>query len=169
MNDNWWYAAQHSGLMEIYNHSLDHDHNSISGPVSDSDAHFVSTAPFAAGVFVAAGGYSSGIWNGQGNFQSINNFNAANAEIVLSGQYIASKIGVHPDLFAYPYGRHPEYLVNTFFPTYPNLHQIYAAFGTDAVYVTRSSNRYLMGRFVRSRDWHDAAGLKEILSPPPGC
>jgi hypothetical protein len=169
LSDEWWYAAHHSGLMEIYNHSLDHDHTTIQGPILDSEPHFVANPPFTQGVNISAGGYYNGIWAGQGNFQSIMNFNAAYAEVILAGEYIEDKIGVHPDLFAYPYGGYTAYLANTFFPTFPALHTTYAAFGTDPVYVTRTSNRYTLGRFVRGRDWNNAAELEQILNPPPGC
>lgn len=164
MTDEWWYDAHHSGLMEIYNHSADHDHDSIVGPIRETSNYFTMRWIQPGFVSIAAGGYSTGNWNGQGDFQGITSFKSATVEVQLSGNYIKSKIGMYPDLFAYPYGGYTPYLVDKYFPKYSNRHQTYAAFSGDPVYVNRSSNRWTLGRFVRNRDWTTQSQLIGILN-----
>ncbi|ABA57966.1 Polysaccharide deacetylase [Nitrosococcus oceani ATCC 19707] len=161
MTDEWWNAAQQSGLMEIYNHSTDHDHNAIQGPILEPNTHFSKGQ--RTGVFLAVGGYKNGNWNGAADFSRTSTYETADAEVRGAANYISSKIGVWPDLFAYPYGGYTSYLVYTYFPNFWSEHQTYAAFSTDPLYVTRSSNRFALGRFVRGRDWSDGAGLQQIL------
>jgi hypothetical protein len=101
MSESWWHEAQSSSIMEIYNHSTDHDHNTIQGPITDPA---LSSLPslFPDGVKIAASGYHSNNWIGQQNFQNVGNYNAAAAEIVAAANYIESKIRRIPRLICLP-------------------------------------------------------------------
>lgn len=165
MTDDWWYDAQNSGLMEIYNHSADHDHTSITSQVYEPDTHFSLPSHGRVGTYLAVRGYHlDGDWTGQGTFLDTTSYFISDAEVRGSANYIANEIGVWPDLFAYPYGGYTPYLVNDYFPSFPGEHNTYAAFSTNPNYVTRSSNRYTLGRFVRGRDWTSSSGLIQILT-----
>jgi hypothetical protein len=181
VTDQWWPMADSSNLMSIYNHSTDHDHHNILGtsgdhkPIIETHPTFVDPVLFPEGVRLVGGGYYDGNWDGMGGldtavhpqarFLRIRNLTSARAEILMTGRYIEKKIGRHADIFAYPYGRVTEYLRDTYFPDYFAEHGIYAAYATGSNYVTRSSNRYALGRFTRSPvgDWNDKEGLKKIL------
>lgn len=155
-NDSWWFAAQNSGFMEIYNHSVDHDHNTIHGPLWDGDLY----AYLAVGGDIYNGG--DGNMNGTQNFDRINNHDLNYIEIVHSATYIYNKIGVWPDLFAYPYGHASDYTKQTFFPNYASEHQTYAAFCEYDTYVARGHS----GRWCIPRFSHRSAG--NPLGSPPG-
>jgi hypothetical protein len=73
-------------------------------------------------------------------------------EIVPSAAYIQSKTGAWPDLFAYPNGA-ASTGIQTYFANYPSEHGTMAAFTTEPNYVTRSSSRYLLPRFVYGGAW----------------
>jgi len=159
MNDSWWAAANASGLIEIYNHSADHDHITLtSGPYWDPDLS--TNIPIL--------GYSSSpSWSGGGNFLGIDNYESSTREIVNSSSYIATKIGAMPDLFAYPNGNASNYLRYTYFPYYTSEHHTYAAYSTVPTYVTRSSERYFMPRISHFTDWTTPAQLSAILDGAP--
>jgi hypothetical protein len=142
-SSSWWSAAQSSGIMEIYNHSQDHDHPDITTQYYD---------PFLQN-YIAVGGYGDGMWAGQGNFYRIDTYNEADMEVRKAAAYIYGIIGVWPDLFAYPFGQASSYLVNTYFPTYGSEHQTYGAYCLGSAYATRSSNRYCIPRFTYNNDW----------------
>lgn len=186
MNDHWWAEANASGIMEIYNHSADHDHQTIIGPIWEP----------ALGVYLVCGGYggdadacySQGVWRGCGdnppfglpNFLRIDRYNEALCAVTKSAQYIHSKIyPAWPDLFAYPYGGASSYLRNTYFPIYQSQHQTLAAFGGEVSttnrslnYVTRSQNRWFLPRFIHRRTdgitgWSSTQQLIQILQGAP--
>lgn len=155
MNDWWWASANESGFMEIYNHSLDHDLSVIQGgPFYDFDA----------GAYVPAGWYSDQIGSGMSNFYRINNYDSSNAAVAISANFIRSKIGGWPDLFAYPFGHVSGYLRDIYFPNFYSQHRTFAAFSTEGAYVTRSSNRYSMGRFGNQDKWRTPSEFRAILS-----
>ena len=161
--DDWWYSAQNSGLMEIYNHSADHDHESIHGPIADN----------AIGAYIAVGGYVDLNWNGIGNaagtgFMRIGNdpdgsTTSATLEVRNSAQYIYSKIGVWPDLFAYPYGNASANL-QAYFANHVPEHQTYAAYSTSGNYVYRGASRWYLGRFVYKANWSTPEMFMSILN-----
>lgn len=155
--DSWWYTAQHSGLMEIYNHSADHDHDAITTQVIDYDFY---------GNLIRVGGAYTGH-----NFARIASPSEAGVEVAESAAYISSKIGgAWPDLFAYPFGQYSPYLLDTYFPQNYSAHQTYAAFclGLDtAMKEFYGGKRYCIPRI----SWRDSWGrwgddyLIKILDP----
>lgn len=168
MSDYWWSAANSSGFMEIYNHSADHDHSSVKGPIHDVNI----------GGSLPIGGYGDGNWVGQLDFSRINTYTEAQYEIAKSASYIAGKIApAWPDLFAYPFGHASCYLVNTYFPNYWAQHQTFAAFNTeiqpnpkpgtcppDGNYVKRGQNRFNLPRITHGYSWSTPSGLLNILN-----
>jgi hypothetical protein len=162
MHDTWWAAANSSGLAEIYNHSADHDANSIQIQHWDSDL----------GMYIAVGGYGDGNWAGTNWFYRIDTQLEATYEVVNSAAYISSKTGAWPDLFAYPFGHASTYMKGTFFPNNVASNGTYAAFcieqaTTTLTYVTRSSDPYCLGRFTRGVSWTTPSGFAAILSGAP--
>ncbi len=165
LDEAWWYSAQNSGVMEVYNHSVDHDHESIYGPLYDPYMNYI-TLVIAGNV--ALGG--DGNYTGQGlegHFARINNHDLSYAEVVNAASYIGGKIGVWPDLFAYPYGNPNSYMTNTFFPSYWSEHMTYAAFCQQEQYATRMSSRYCIPRITHKVSWNSTGGLQSILSTAP--
>ncbi|MEW6735414.1 MAG: polysaccharide deacetylase family protein [Acidobacteriota bacterium] len=164
MTDEWWAAANSSGIMEIYNHSTDHDHESIHGQYGPS---FPAAFDSSLGIYIPVAGYGMDAYNwvGRNNFFRIDSYLEANYEIARSAQYISSKIGVWPDLFAYPFGHEVPYLINDYFPNYPGEHQTLAAFCCGDSFVTRNSSRYCLPRFSHGSPggWTTPAGLVSIL------
>lgn len=157
LSDSWWASAQTSGIMEVYNHGTDHDHSSITSQQWD---------PFMS-VYVPVAGYGDTQWWGQDNYNRIDSYQEADYSIRKAAAYISGKIGLWPDLFAYPYGHASSYLVNTYFPTYASQHGTYAAFCLTDQYATRSSNRYCIPRFTYLSGWSSSAGFSSILSGAP--
>jgi Polysaccharide deacetylase len=159
MNDSWWASANASGIMEIYNHSADHDHGTLYGPFWDWD---LST-------YIPVRGYATvGNWTGANEFWRIDNYESSKRAVTASAAYIATKIGpAWPDLFAYPFGHASTYLRYTYFPNYASEHQTLAAFSTQPTYVTRSSERYFLGRYGYGADWTTPAQLSAILDGAP--
>ena len=150
MNHNWWPSAAAHPLLEVQNHSLDHDHNSI--PDGAYDEYL--------GVDLTAGG-------GKGQMTSLRIDTAEeNALYVdLAASYIWHKTAAGPDLFAYPFGPASEYSRTEYFP---GQRDTVGAFCGSGGYVTRDSDPYCLPRFVHRSSpqyggWRDAAELKEIL------
>jgi hypothetical protein len=158
--DDWWYAAQNSGIMEIYNHSADHDHDAITEKVFDA----------ALQIYLAVGGNVDQNWKGEGHpggFRRIGmdtdgTTKTSTYEVVKAAQYIQSKIGVYPDLFAFPYGGHSTGL-DTYFQTRAAEHNTYAAFSTSGQYVRRGSAPYNLGRFVNQDHWSSRQQMESLL------
>ncbi len=185
IRDNWWYDAQASGFMEIYNHGADHDALSITAMTAEP--------AFGSGIYLAIGGYGdnsrsglpagtclspdpstgSTVWQGYNCFFRVNNFTSAHHQVVDSARYIYGKTGVWPDLFAYPFGQASIYMATNYFPNNVSDHATYAAFcteynsvyGATTTYVSRSSPRYCLGRFTHQYSWATTAGLATILPP----
>ena len=156
MNDNWWSSAHYHPLLEVYNHSLDHDHNAI--PADTYDEHIE--------VELTAGG-------GQGQMTSrrIDTHAKNDLYVALAAEYITARIGMWPDLFAYPFGPASTYAVQDYFPRYAHEHGTVAAFCTDGGanrYVTLQSDPFCLPRFVHRSSpafggWRDADELRAIL------
>lgn len=161
LRSDWWSSAQTSGIMEIYNHSLDHDHSAITSQQWD---------PFVQS-YIAVGGYGDGNWAGTNSFERIDSYVEADAEVRKAAAYIQGEIGVWPDLFAYPEGHHSDYILNTYFPTYTSEHQTYAAFCLGDTYASRSSPRYCIPRFTFNSAWgrahNDSDTIMSILNGAP--
>ncbi len=136
--DSWWRRAISSGLMEIGNHSWDHNHDSLTGP-----------------------SYSG---SRRGTFCVISTKELADLQIRKSSEWLhQSAPNPGAFLFAYPYGESNAYLRDTYLPTYGRELGVAAAFGTDAKYFDGESSVWNIPRFVCGRDWSDPAGLEAIL------
>jgi len=162
--DDWWAAANQSGFMEIHNHSIDHDMLEVTERTTD---------PVIGVDLVAAGYGTTGDWVGHGNWNKIDNYLSSQVEISYAASYINLKIApAWPDLFAYPFygpcGRFEcspgQTAVIDYLQNFQNEHGLLAAFTTKPEYVSRGSNRWMMGRFGWQADWTSSSGLQSILN-----
>ena len=178
LTDDWWSAANESGVMEVYNHGADHDHPDINDGNGDGKPDGIPAFnPYFwdqnLGIYVAIGAGPGG-GSGTANFARIDDYREADAEIRRSAAYIASRIApAWPDLFAYPYGQFSSYLAQTYFPQRQSEHRTVAAFrtGTGSFagnYLKRTTNRWKIPRFTHGaaapNGWSDSAGLIAILN-----
>ena len=153
-NDNWWYAAQNSGLMEIYNHSTDHDVDATPGyPLWDAGIN----------AYVPVGGYADGYWDGLSNFSRAANSTVAQLEVVNAANYIGGMTGAYPDLFALPFGIRNTGLEN-WFANNQSLHNTLAAFGAPGGYLSRNSERWNLPRLVHNLAWHSPEDFSALLT-----
>lgn len=151
LDDDWWREVQDSGLMEIGNHSADHDHPCINQPVWDSDLL----------TWLRIGSVVDESWNRpDGDFTRINSLNTAFAEIQLSARYIASKTGRWPTLVAYPYGEVSEYLKEYLRSPASG---VYAAFCTTGEAATQKSDRYCLPALSFYVGWRTEEEFIEIV------
>lgn len=151
MQENWWPSANNHPLMEVQNHGLDHDHNSIPAGVYDEKMD----------IYLPAGGGDP-----QMTSMRIDTLEESLDYVQAAGEYISNRIGMGTDLFAYPFGPASDYMINTYMPVHDNL--TVAAFCTEEEYVTRDSNPYCLGRFVHRSlpiygGWQTAEQLRMIL------
>jgi hypothetical protein len=136
--DDWWPEAARSGVLGIGNHSWDHTHTSLD-VIAQRDQR-------------------------KGTFLGIDNLNDADAQIGRSEEYIRSRTGgLSTGLFAYPYGEAPDYLVDEYFPNFPERHHQVAAFTTAGEYVESGGNRWKIPRFMCGAHWKTPDELEKIL------
>lgn len=138
MRDVWWREADRTGLLGIENHSWDHNHADVSR-VCQRD-------------------------NRKGDFGLIDTYAECDAELRQAGEYIESKIGRRPGLFAYPFGQGSDYLRHEYLPGFQHEHGLQAAFSTEPGYVGQDTSPWWVPRFICARDWHDPDSLREILT-----
>ena len=183
LHDSWWASAQAEGVIEIQNHSADHDSSAIHGPLGEYDPAF-------GGVPIAMGGLYDGNWTGADSFCRIGQPGiydpdgtiSAYREIVLAANYIQSKTGVRPDLFSNPVGGLSTGL-KSYLQNYASQHGVYAAFPLTGQYVQRGAHsRYEIPRFSKGTaskpiDWYSSefallallnGGGREVPTAPPG-
>ena len=123
MTDDWWAAAARSGLFGIENHSWDHNHPEVS---------WVCEAEQRAG-----------------DFGRIDSYAECRSEIQQAATFIHAQIKpAWPSLLAYPWGQASPYLRETYLPAHQTAHRMRAAFGANAGYVSASSSRWALPRFV---------------------
>ena len=138
MTDDWWAAAAQSGLFGIENHSWDHNHPDIS---------WVCAAEQRAG-----------------DFGQIDSYAECRSEIQQAATFIHAKIRpAWPGLLAYPWGQSSGYLRETYLPAAQTAHRMRAAFKADDDYITASSSRWALPRFVCGSGWTTPAELGAIL------
>lgn len=157
-NDNWWGAAQNSPYMEVYNHGTDHDHKTIQECIYDP----------LLDVDVPVAAYADGVCQGAMNPGRINNYASNTAHITAAAKYIASRIGVWPDLFAHPMGYASDYTINEYLPNFWHEHMTTAAFCIDKAtweqtYVKKTSPIYCLPRFTYGHSFNDVAQAITIL------
>jgi len=136
--DEWWRAAQNSGLMSIENHSWDHNH----GVLENKNIH-------------------------DDSFEAIDNEVDCDRQLKQSQDFICQffRCEHQAKYFAYPYGNYSQYLRFDYLPSQGTDLGLLAAFTTEAKHVTQQSDRWAMPRYVCNNDWHNAAQLKSILQP----
>jgi hypothetical protein len=144
--DDWWAAAKAGGLIDIQNHSADHDNGAVGNettPTMDQDL----------GFSLAVGGYVDGYWKGRDNFCRIGmepSLNSALYDVSMAADYIGQRAGGRPDIFASPYGGQSSGL-RYYLENYQWQHGQWAAFSTAGGWITRNpgQSRYDFKRFVR--------------------
>lgn len=134
-NDEWWAAADASGVMRVESHSWDHNHDHL--------AATVASAP--RGAFDLA------------------TFEDADAEIRMASEYLRRRRGrAGPVMFAYPYGPASDYLADEYFPSHPES-GVVAAFTTEGAPVSHGADRWRLPRYVCGWHWKSPAQLEAIL------
>jgi peptidoglycan/xylan/chitin deacetylase (PgdA/CDA1 family) len=137
-NDAWWRDAAASGLMDIANHSWDHNHEAL-------------PERFSHGVE-------------RGTFKSIATRGLADTEIRVANEFLRERVpNAGNALFAFPYGQFNDYLVDDYFPAFGEAMGIEAAFSDAPEYLSAESNRWKIPRFVFGRDWNSPEALERIL------
>ena len=136
--DSWWNDAIDLGLLEIGNHSWDHNHDTLETVAQRNQE--------------------------KGSFHVIDTWEDADSQIRVAERYIQNKTRHRATgLFAYPYGHSNDYLVQQYLPDYQHQHAIKAAFTTAGQYVTPDSHRWKIPRFICGEHWKTPEELKVIL------
>jgi len=155
--DNWWQSAERHYLFDIGNHSIDHDHQSITHPLVDDDI----------GATLPASGHADNRWRGEDNPLRWTNYAAASLAVEQSAQAIYSRTGVWPALFAHPMGVLSPYMRNTYLPQYQAQHGTLAAFcteaGTSERLVRKSSDRWCLPRLGHGVSWVTGDDLNRLI------
>jgi hypothetical protein len=135
--DDWWQAAEDSGLMSIANHSWDHNHGVLDNNNINDDS-----------------------------FRDINDWHSCDRQIRQAQDFLRQKLGgeYRCHWFAYPYGNYSEYLRHQYLPEHGQQIGLRAAFTTDDAYVSKNTERWAIPRFVCNHHWQSTAGLEQILS-----
>jgi hypothetical protein len=136
-NDDWWQAAERSGLLSLESHSWDHNHATLTSSAS--------SAP-------------------RGTFE-ITEPGDAEKEIGQAAQWLRIRRGRdEPVLFAYPYGRANDYLAKAWLPEVGEANGVIAAFaGDDPVAVRPDSSRWRIPRIVCGYHWTTPGELEVML------
>ena len=136
--DAWWPQAVASGLLDIGNHSWDHNH-----------ALVTDTLPRAA----------------SNTFRTVNRQELADYQIRQAHDYIVTHApNAAADLFAYPFGETNDFLLNDYLPLGPSRTGVRAAFTTQAAHVTGQSNRWALPRYVCGAAWKRSDELRALLT-----
>lgn len=136
--DGWWPQAAASGLLQVGNHSWDHNHESLPA------------------------GMSSAAW--RGTFAVVDSKELADREIARAAEYLAARApNAGAALFAYPYGESNPYLAGEYFPQYGEALGIKAAFTAQPAFLEPGTSRWEIPRFVCGRDWSSPDGLAILL------
>ncbi len=137
-HDDWWPMAQASGLIDIENHSWDHNHPCLDRPAM----------------------------RGAGRFDGPMDAAEAEAEVEQASRYIAQRSGRAPRLFAYPWGQVNPYLHDHHFPAQQTAPDgLVAAFGTGPAPVDPlTASRWAIPRFVCGWAWRSPADLADLVS-----
>ena len=138
LNDDWWRAANASGLLAIESHGWDHNHPTVSPVVQRAQR--------------------------SGDFFAIDTFVECDMHVRAASLFIESKSGRKPELFAYPWTQASDYLRRDYMPNHAEANDVVAAFGGQSDYLTQASGRWYLPRFVFGPDWKNAEGLRAILN-----
>ena len=137
--DEWWPEAAAGELIQIENHSWDHNHETLLSTVLGDRR--------------------------KGTFYSVNDDWAAEREIVAAKRYIEQRCGrgLTSELFAYPYGEAPDFLVREFFPRRGRQLGFKAAFTTEPKPLSAGDDPWTLGRYVCGFHWTNPDQLRQIL------
>lgn len=135
--DDWWSAANASGLMSIESHSWDHNHDALARTAQRD--------------------------NRRGDFTLIDTAPECRAEIDQASDYIERLSGRRPRFLAYPYGQASEYLVDDYLPRHAETLGLEAALGCNAAPVSSQSKRWMLPRYVCGHDWTSDQELERLL------
>ena len=135
--DQWWASANSIGMLQIENHSWDHNHPSVD-PTAQRHQR-------------------------KGRFEPIDDFEQCEAELAQAQDYIAAVSGRRPRYFAYPWGQSSEYLRTEYLPREASRLGLEAAFGCDLGLVTADSDRWMLPRAVCGEHWRSAAQLQRMF------
>lgn len=139
MSADWWNEAARTGLIEIGNHSWDHNHE-VAEQTCARDKP-------------------------RGTFSVIDTEAECDCEVARATEQIAARAGISPPLlFAYPYGDSSEYLRESYLPRFVQRHGILAAFGASGGFVTRESSRWNIPRLVCGAHWTSPGELRDVLT-----
>jgi peptidoglycan/xylan/chitin deacetylase (PgdA/CDA1 family) len=142
MHDRWWRAATLEGLLQIENHSWDHNHE-VASPSCQRD-------------------------NQRGTFANIDTETEAEAEIAQASAFIEARCQRRPAYFAYPYGDTSAFLVERYLPRRGPELGLRAAFTTEPRALRGTDDRWALPRYVAGRDWSSDDGLARILGGVTG-
>ena len=136
-NDDWWQAAERSGLMSLESHSWDHNHATLQSSAS--------SAP-------------------RGTFE-ITDPGDAEREIGHAAQWLRARRGRdEPVLFAYPYGHASDYLAKAWLPEFGEACGVFAAFTADDPRPVRpDTSRWRIPRIVCGYHWSSPGELEALL------
>lgn len=137
LSDDWWRPACVSGLITVESHGWDHNHPTVN-PVVQREQH-------------------------TGDFFAIDTFAECDMHVRASSQFIESKSGRKPPLFAYPWAQASSYMRGKYMPAHAEANGVLAAFGGDSGHITRESDRWCLPRFVFGPDWKSRDGLRNLL------
>jgi peptidoglycan/xylan/chitin deacetylase (PgdA/CDA1 family) len=159
-DDSWWAQAKQSGLIDIQNHSADHDNPAVGTPAAP-------TPDSVMGINLAVGGNVDGWWQGRGQFCRIGRDASgvtARDAITNAANTIGNIAGVRPDIFAAPYGNVSAEL-SAWFDANTAQHQHFAAFTSGGDWVRRfpGHSRFAYKRFVKGCHWGNGGELLDVL------
>jgi len=135
--DFWWRECVNQSLIGIESHSWDH-----CGP---------KVHPVAQKEQI------------KGTFRHIETYEDADVQFRKAREYIESVTHSDCRYFAFPWGERSAYLIEQYLPLFQNEHKYLGCVTVDAEYVTPTSNRWEMPRFVCRADWRSPAQLEQIL------
>lgn len=136
--DDWWAAANKTGLMSIENHSWDHNHPSLAEAAGDPER--------------------------PRDFLSIDTEATCRAELEPASDYIEKVTGRRPRYFAYPWGQASDYLRREFLPQFGASIGLEAALGCEPGVVSTGMDRWYLPRFVCGRDWTTPEDFEAVLN-----
>jgi peptidoglycan/xylan/chitin deacetylase (PgdA/CDA1 family) len=138
LHSRWWQPAQQSGLIELGNHSFDHNHPMVIRSAQRD--------------------------NLRGNFLNIETEAEAEAEIAQASDEIERIAGFRPRWFAYPFGDVSGFLRDDWLPRRGPQIGLHAAFTAEPRALSKNENRWALPRYVNGRDWNGSEGLAALLA-----
>ena len=143
ISEDWWPAAQRSGLLSIECHSWDHNHACLADPALDDRE--------LAGM-------------PRGDFLAVDDPQRAQFEIDQALDYINARIAPSRcNLFCYPYGHVPPYLRDEYLPINAQRLGLLGAFGDAIGPVTMDSAIWNLPRTICGAHWSSPEQLLTLL------